>query len=356
MVNISIIVPIFNGKKYIKETVEELLKIKINKEILLIDDGSRDGSYEYCCSLWGTCPEIKIFEKPNSGIVDTRNFGLLKATGDYLLFCDHDDIIYPHVVDQAIVLAEKNGLDSLIWSTVRLIEKGKTIPCDTVYEDCIILKDEIQNVLIPSMLINSCNNRTSYLGHIWAGIYKRSIVVEEKIVFKKFVDIEDDYLFVFDFLNKSSKLGFVHKIGYAWRFNQNSETYRLKYIDHILERYNALYKYLLQCIKSIKVPSDVLENFESYRIQNSLIMSIENSFTSLKNSRECRAEIKRFYNKNKKYFDTKSIFPYKKRRKRIFYLLHHRLLVVAECYVYLDSIYRRAYKRFVNSKDTRRFS
>lgn len=340
-IKLSIIIPLYNGKQFIKETVDGLLKIKCKKEIIIIDDGSKDGSYDYCQNLWKSNTDVKVFSKKNGGIVDARNFGMKKAKGKYLLFSDHDDVVYPDVVDEAVQNAEEKGLDGIIWSTVRLINNGLYIPCDTVNEDCMVFEDEIENVFIPSMLINSGNKKVSYLGHVWAGIYKRDIIQKNNIFFKKFIDIEDDYLFVFDFLNEASRLMLMHKVGYAWRYNQKSETYRLKYIDHILVRYERFYEYLSQKSENHGISKDVLEKFEVYRVQNTLVMTIENSYTCLNRSKEENVAIRAFYRQNEYYFKKSSVFPYEKRRKRIFACLHYRMFRIATLYVYLDSLYRK---------------
>lgn len=338
---LSIIIPLFNGKQFIQKTVEGLLGIKCKKEILIIDDGSNDGSYEYCYGRWKSNPDIKIFSKKNSGIVDTRNFGIEKAKGKYLLFSDHDDVVYPDVVDEAVQKAEEKRLDGMIWSTVRLLDGKRIVPCDIVQENYIAFKDEINNVFIPSMLMNMENKRVSYLGHVWAGIYSRNLIEEKCIRFKRYIDIEDDYLFVFDFLNIASGVGLIDKAGYAWRFNQKSETYRLKYIDNILARYQEFYSYLERSVKDNGISDNLLGHFKEYKIQNTVVMAVENSFTYLNQSKDDKNEIKDFYKRNRSYFKSKSFYNYEKRRKRIYLCLHYGLFGLAGFYIYLDSFYRK---------------
>lgn len=340
-VKLSIIVPLYNGKDFIQETVEGLLNIQCPKEILIIDDGSKDGSYEYCEKMWGTNADIKLFSKRNSGIVDTRNFGMEHASGKYLLFSDHDDVVYPRVIEEAVKRAEAETLDGALWSTVRLLDDGQCIPCDAVRSDCAVSKEEVLNEFIPAMLINTECEKVSYLGHVWAGIYKREIVEKAKIRFKRFVDIEDDYLFVFDFLRAAARLGLMQDVGYAWRFNQKSETYRLKYVVDILEKYEAFYGYLACGIQELKLSTETRKICKAYQIQNTLVMAIENSFTCLNKGKEDQKEIRDYYRKNRTYFEADSVFPYEKRRKRIYTCLRHGVFPAAAGYVYLDSLYRK---------------
>lgn len=346
-IDLSIVVPLYNGKQYIKETVEKLLKIECRKEILIIDDGSTDGSYEYCRKLWGDNSDIKLFSKQNSGIVDTRNFGLKNSSGQYLFFSDQDDISYPEVIDAAIKNAKDKCLDGVLWSTVRLLENNQTVSCDTVYNDEIVTKSEITNSFIPSMLINSANEKVSYLGHVWAGIYRRDIVEKNNINFKRFVDIEDDYLFVFDFLIVANTLGLMHRTGYAWRFNQKSETYKLKYIDNIPSKYFEFYSYLKSKVEYLNISSNILDLFHIYAVQNTAVMSIENSFTYLNYENSDKQQIRKIFNDNQSLFNRKSLFPYTKRRRRIYWCLNHNVFCLATTYVYIDSLYRKLKKKII---------
>lgn len=339
-IKVSIIIPLYNGKNYIRETVNSFLKIKSNKEIIIVDDGSSDGSYEYCKSLWGNNDNINIFRKENGGIVDARNYGMRRAKGEYLLFSDQDDIAHPKVIDKACELSDLDNVDGIMWSTERRLPNC-SIPCDTVVKDCLISEKEINTILIPSMLINRENEIVTYLGHIWAGMYKRKLIEDNKIYFKKFVDIEDDYLFVFDFLNVASKLGFMQEVGYEWRYNPKSETYRLKYIAGILKKYEKFYGYLTQSMDVQQLNANEKEQYEMYKVQNTLVMSIENSFTYLNNLKAEQKEIKEYYKCNKRYFNTDSIFPYDKRRKRIYICLKYGMFRFATTYIYLDSLYRK---------------
>lgn len=89
---VSIIVPIYNVVQYLDRCLNSLVRqTHSNIEILLIDDGSTDGSGELC-DLWQSQdPRVRAFHKPNGGLSDARNHGLERASGDYVCFVDSDD-------------------------------------------------------------------------------------------------------------------------------------------------------------------------------------------------------------------------------------------------------------------------
>lgn len=341
-IDISIIIPLYNGKAYIKETVESLFGIRHSKEIVIVDDGSKDDSFDYCRELFSGYDFVKLYRKNNGGIVDTRNYGISKASGNYVMFCDQDDIAIPGTIDKAL---EKDD-DCIIWSTQRLIDNDVIVPCDTVINDAESGISEIRNVLIPQMLTNRSSEYVSYMGHVWAGIFRRDIIDTNNIRFKKFVDIEDDYLFVFDFLCVSKKISFIKDAGYIWRFNRKSETFRIKYVDNMLNRYGQFYDYLCEKCKQIHILDN---NYITYSVQNRTVMCIENCFQYFNRNIKEKRNIRKYYKANRLFFKTESIESYVKRRKRIFWLLRRNMFDAATFYVFADSIVRRVVSIFRQS-------
>lgn len=106
---ISVIVPVYNVKNYLKQCVQSIVgQTYKNLEIILIDDGSTDGSGELCDILKKTDERIKVIHEENSGLSEARNTGLNAARGKYIGFVDSDDYIEPNMYDILIKLCKKN--------------------------------------------------------------------------------------------------------------------------------------------------------------------------------------------------------------------------------------------------------
>lgn len=96
MKKISIIIPIFNSANTLDKCINSLIcQSYSNLEIILIDDGSLDNSFEICKMYQKKDKRIIIYQKKNTGVSDTRNFGINIATGDYICFVDSDDFVHP---------------------------------------------------------------------------------------------------------------------------------------------------------------------------------------------------------------------------------------------------------------------
>ena len=91
---ISVIVPVYNAEKYLKECVESLInQTYINLEIILINDGSTDNSIQICNEYADYDSRIIVVDKLNEGVSKTRNLGIEIAKGDFITFVDSDDYI-----------------------------------------------------------------------------------------------------------------------------------------------------------------------------------------------------------------------------------------------------------------------
>lgn len=125
MIPISIIVPMYNVEAYIEECLESLLKQSIDKEIILIDDGSTDHTYEIAQKYQEKNSCITLIHQENSGQSIARNRGVSIAQGEYIFFCDSDDCIDEESLPKLYDLCKKNRLDILMtgWKT----QKGSTM-------------------------------------------------------------------------------------------------------------------------------------------------------------------------------------------------------------------------------------
>lgn len=97
---ISIIIPIYNAEQYLRRCLDSILAQTYPfKELILVDDGSKDCSGEICDVYALKDNRIKVFHNENVGASAARNFGICKASGDYISFIDSDDYLEPTFYD-----------------------------------------------------------------------------------------------------------------------------------------------------------------------------------------------------------------------------------------------------------------
>ena len=128
---ISVIIPAYNIKNLIERCVESVAKQDYPKELLeiiLVDDGSTDGTAELCDALSDRHENVTVFHKPNGGSSSARNLGISKATGDYIGFVDSDDYVDKRMYSSLMSAALEYGADMVQISRDEIAEDGTRLP------------------------------------------------------------------------------------------------------------------------------------------------------------------------------------------------------------------------------------
>jgi glycosyltransferase involved in cell wall biosynthesis len=117
---VSVIIPIYNGSRFVEETIRSVVNQNFEDwELILVDDGSTDNTREIIESFKST--KIRCFSKPNSGVSDSRNYGAKYATGEYFAFIDADDIWKPAKMSESVDFI-KNHPVHLVHSYMEVID------------------------------------------------------------------------------------------------------------------------------------------------------------------------------------------------------------------------------------------
>lgn len=122
-VMISVIVPMFNAEKTLRRCVDSVIDQGGNVEILLIDDGSADGTLSLACLLAEEHPIIKVIEHAHGGVSAARNAGINAAKGEWLLFLDADDALLPGALNALLAVAKEEG-EGAVNAVCGLIVRG----------------------------------------------------------------------------------------------------------------------------------------------------------------------------------------------------------------------------------------
>ena len=122
---VSIITPCFNAEGFLKETVDSVVAQTYGQwELLLIDDGSTDGTLDLARSLAAAESRIKVLVNPtNVGVAETRNHGLKSSSGEYVCFLDSDDVWLPKKLETQVGVASK-GASNFLFSNYDFIDEA----------------------------------------------------------------------------------------------------------------------------------------------------------------------------------------------------------------------------------------
>ena len=216
---ISIIVPIYNAEKYLNKCIE--------LEIILINDGSTDNSEKIIKSY--NDKRIIYYKNKNQGIGKTRNFGIEKATGKYIMFVDSDDYLKEDACEKLYKKAEKENLDLVICNFYRVVN-NENIEENLPYFQNASLKEN-SNILLDVNLAP------------WNKLYKTTLIKNNNIRFIENLKYEDAP-FVVETIDKAEKIGKIQDYLNYYVIHDNSETtIRDEKVFDILEIIDKIYNY-----------------------------------------------------------------------------------------------------------------
>lgn len=246
---ISVIVPMYNVEAYIEDCVESLCSQKVDKEIILVDDGSTDRTYEIALKLRVMHPEIVLMHQENHGQGTARNVALREAKGEYILFCDSDDTIAENSLPLLVDLCDQHELDYIKtgWLTIypdkQIENRPQGIPLNTVMTSV-----EYFNYAI----------KTWYNVVPFNGIYRRQFLTSNNIWYPENIQFEDNTFALKVYLSEmKARMMQIDNLFYIVRVSTNSTTTakpKSKKINDQLKNIYLMEEFIsrLECSKEIK--------------------------------------------------------------------------------------------------------
>lgn len=234
MNKISFIIPVYNCKDYLLRCIESIEKLNLfDYEILLIDDGSIDGSSDLCDDIVKRNSNIRCYHQSNKGVSASRNLGLTQASGEYILFVDADDSFDPQGM--------KKVLKCLNDETIDLVIYGMTF--DFYYKGSLYRRDELRTpfsgIVGKSEWIDHLEKLYSanVLNPIWNKIFKRKVLIDNKLKLREDMFLYEDLEYSLRCLTYCDKVLFYPEAIYHYRQSEDEGNAgrRLKRVAHISE-------------------------------------------------------------------------------------------------------------------------
>lgn len=322
---ISIIIPAYNCENYIERCVKSILcQTYQNLEIIIINDGSKDNTIQVLKKLESKDNRIIVINKKNTGVSDTRNLGLKKATGDYIGFVDSDDYIENNMYEKMINLIYENNSDIAIC-TYYDENNGKKIAKPFPWNDQIRVfsgKDVVDK-LLPHYIYKLKNESNSIYGTVWRMLIRSDIAKKNK--FEKNITIVEDLIYVIDCLSISNNVVTVNCCLYNYIRHENSSL--RKYKPNLFNNNELVHRALIDRLNKVCFfkKNKLRYQLNKYYMYTSSISNIVKNDS--KNFFEKREEIKKLlkiFNKDE-YINRSIISELDASRKIIFIIIKMKL-------------------------------
>ncbi len=241
---VSVIVPVYNASPYLKECVDSILAQTLtNFELMVINDGSSDQSPQICDEYAKLDHRIIVIHKKNEGPSATRNLGLQKAVGKYIVFCDADDVLSPRALEQMYSVMEKYNTDLALCGFSRFIGSIKNSQeMRTLSKYSLTIFQTTQE--LASVYFQPVTNMFGI--SIWAKMYRADIIRRNSLKFPEDVNYEEDCCFNVAYFRHVTTAGALRDILYHYR-QQNvslSKGYRANAFDGIVNGYRNRQRFL----------------------------------------------------------------------------------------------------------------
>lgn len=267
MKKISLIIPIYNTKKYLRQCLDSAVcQTYQNMEIICVDDGSTDGSGEILEEFARKSSRIIAVHQKNKGESAARNTGLRMATGDCIGFMDCDDWIEPDMYEKLIQVMEDNEADIAVGSWIKELDTESIfIENKGVVEGNVFGRDE---------LLNYIYKRDSYqaFAYMWDKLYRREVLTDENgklSLFREDLVLGGDVLYLAQAALNSRNAVFLNKCFYHYRQRNDSGCHSVNLIKRM--DWIKAYQIIIELFQEQGISQDILvwiKRFMAYHCSN----------------------------------------------------------------------------------------
>ena len=228
---ISIIIPVYNSRERLRECLESVVAQSYeNKEVIVVDDCSTDGSLEICREYEKNYSFFRVYTKENEGVSAARNYGLSKARGEYIEFVDSDDMLYPDACKLLEERIRRDGSDLVIGGYYNEKEERKILYGDALFSERKEFMKEFPGLF------------SGFFLHVpWNKLYRRSVIEAAGAEFPRDFSKGEDLLFNLRVLEKTEKISVMNEVLYFYyNISENSLSFRFR--EDAMEIEERLYR------------------------------------------------------------------------------------------------------------------
>lgn len=261
---ISVIVPVYNVEKYLKQCLDSIVNQTYkNLEIIIVNDGTKDNSMKIV-EEYLQDKRIKVINKENGGLSSARNIGIKEATGDYISFIDSDDYISLNMYEDLV--KNINGEDIIIFNYSRLDDKTKKIVKNKYIKN--------NKMIILDKKLNYLYSRIELV--CWNKIYKATFIKEKKINFLEIVN--EDVFWNIEVFYSAESVKILNQ-DYYYRINRSDSITAKGKIknskDFLLQKES--YKVIISNLNNL-----IENNLENYSLGRILYLLLEKELYNAK--------------------------------------------------------------------------
>lgn len=255
---LSVIVPVYNVELYLRQCLESVLKQSFKEmEIILVNDGSTDHSYEICQEFKAKDSRVILIDQKNAGLAAARQAGLDIAKGEYIAFVDSDDWLEPDMYQKMYAAAKETGAEIVFCNVYRNEDKKENAYFPSGYYD----RSTMEKVIFPRLLAgfdeNGGENTIRWCN--WLRLYKKSLIDSHRIRFDPRFRRSQDLPFTFECTIHANSYYYMGD-EYLYHNRMNYESLSKGYTQNMWGLIKPLIEYL----------QDIVSQYPNYDFQKQM--------------------------------------------------------------------------------------
>jgi glycosyltransferase involved in cell wall biosynthesis len=265
---VSIIIPVFNREKLVSRAVQSCLgQTHKNVEVVCIDDGSTDASFEILSGLARADDRVRIFQNERcKGIAGARNTGLLRSTAEYVGFLDSDDAFKANHVENAISIFDQTNADWAFSNFERCLEDGKVIVSSVLGRNDRYIRDSFSELGRDIFVSRGDNHAVNFVKYMRAPGLHTSVVRRSAIAglsFDERLEMFEDWKFRFDAICKGLSFAYLDLVTHRYYAHSGNTTNTAGVVDAAKKQnMAAAYRTLMSVVDNSVPQRDVRQAFK----------------------------------------------------------------------------------------------
>lgn len=239
---VTLIIPIYNAERYLRRCLDSVMEqTYADMEVLLMNDGSTDGSLAICREYEEKDLRFRTIDKENTGVSDTRNQAMLLARGTYLQFLDSDDWLTPDATESLAEAARADDCDLVVADFYRVNGK-RYVEKKHIKKTHVMTREEFAMEMAE-------DPADFYYGVMWNKLYRKSILLEHQIQCDTSMNWCEDFVLNLQMIRHAERFRALQKPIYYYMKRKGSlvsteavSTEAVKVKFELLEKYRDLYQ------------------------------------------------------------------------------------------------------------------
>lgn len=258
---VSVVVPVYNVEAYLPDCVDSILaQTYSDLQVILVDDGSTDGSAGICDAYAEKDERVCVFHQENQGTAAARKNGVHKAQGEYLCFVDADDVAAPEMVK---FFVESIGDCDVVTSGCisKHLDGTETIRFDAIAEGTYEMPEQLDEFL-ENMIMIKGSYKDGILPFVWGKMYRTHMMKEVINVSDPTLFYDEDRVLMLHYMLKCNAIRVTHETHYEYRLRSDSAVNSIH--PDMLRNLHALYKSLEKAFANHPKKDDLMRQLQMF--------------------------------------------------------------------------------------------